>query len=625
MRLGSTSGFPAVAMPPLPLAPISASGGSDVTVAPGQVVALQPGNYKNLTDDGTLLLNPGSYAFSQVMLGNSAKLVAIAGGVQMSIGGSFTAGRYVNIYPAFGMTADQFSIAVSGPDQDGTPAASVGEHGVVKVLLAAPHGTLAFADHVRAAGAFVGFDIALGDDIDLTFQTGFPSAAQDQHGQQQLSGYFSVPANPGVTPLAGPVPPTVTVPLAIGLPLRDPAGAQSLAAAVSDPKNPKFRQYLSVNQFAATYGATAGDYQALVQWAQSAGLTITSIHQNSILLSVSGTAAQIERALYTNLVYRRRADGSTFVTVDREPSLDLGVAILRISGLNEVVAPHPSLRAVPRADRADNVAAPDPGSGPGGIFDGNDFRTAYVPGIAELGNGQTVALVEFDGFFPNDITSYENQFSLPNTPIQTQRLDGFNGNPSSNNTEISLDIEAAVSMAPNVDAIIAYEGILGNSILGAIASPPNGVPLSKQASSSWNFSVDSNTVTLVTEMALQGFSGDRGFRGILRRPWRQSGPAIHDPGGRNRAGDEWQWRFLQLGNRLVGKQRWDSNKCIASTLPERDRYRCKRRLDTVSQCAGCLGHRDRFWDIRKQHRRDTERKRHEHCHPGVGCLYRPGE
>ena len=134
--------------------------------------------------------------------------------------------------------------------------------------------------------------------------------------------------------LVGPVPADTVIPLAIGLPVRDPAGLQTFVSQVSDPKSPTFRQYLTQAQFTATYRATAADYTALQNWATAAGLSVYSTFANNLLLGVAGTAAQVGRTLYVNLVYRLRPDGTQFVAVDREPSLDLGVNILRISGLS---------------------------------------------------------------------------------------------------------------------------------------------------------------------------------------------------------------------------------------------------------------------------------------------------
>jgi hypothetical protein len=72
---------------------------------------------------------------------------------------------------------------------------------------------------------------------------------------------------------------------------------------------------------------------------------------------------------------------------------------MRVSGLNETIRPTPGFH------QAASAVFPDPGSGPGGLFGGNDFRTAYAPGATEAGNGEIVALVEFDDDFPGDVTA----------------------------------------------------------------------------------------------------------------------------------------------------------------------------------------------------------------------------
>jgi len=36
---------------------------------------------------------------------------------------------------------------------------------------------------------------------------------------------------------------------------------------------------------------------------------------------------------------------------------------------------------------------------------GHDFRAAYLPGVTLDGSGQSVALLEFDGYYSNDIAS----------------------------------------------------------------------------------------------------------------------------------------------------------------------------------------------------------------------------
>jgi hypothetical protein len=183
--LGTTAPFPAAAMPPLPLAQGGASKGPDVSVPRDQAVALLPGHFGTLKVDGVLLLNPGGYVAEKVLIGDFGRVVAITGDVQMSIAGTLTAGRHTAIYPDFDLSAKQFTIAVAGYDDAERPAASIGEHSVIRALLAAPHGTLGLADHVRATGAFAAFDIAVGEHARIEFQDGFPADPNGGHGSQQ--------------------------------------------------------------------------------------------------------------------------------------------------------------------------------------------------------------------------------------------------------------------------------------------------------------------------------------------------------------------------------------------------------------------------------------------------------
>ena len=500
-------GFPSLAMPALPLGAPPVVGKVDVTVPRHIEYGLVPGTYNNLDVEGAVLLTQGDYIFSQVKLGGAAKLIAMTPGVRVLVQKTLVTGPDVAIRPLLKQPAANLFISVAGSDASteretvGQPTVNIGPRSKIRAIVSVPHGTLAIDDDVEAAGAFAGFDIRLGENVHIDFQSGISESQADPHGQQRLSGYFAVPQDPGVTPVIGPVPPSTEVRLTISLPVRDAAKLQDLANQVSDPKSPNFRKYLTVDQFATEFGPSPADYHALTAWAQGAGFTVDAAYRNNMLISVGATAEQIERALYTNLVYRLRRDGSKFVTVDRDPSLDFNIPILRITGLNEVIPPTPGFHQ----DLSANHPAPDPGSGPGGLFGGNDFRAAYAPGVTEKGNGQTLALLEFDGFFPGDVTAYRNTFGLPNVTTQVRLLDKVSGSPGGANGEVALDIGMAMSMAPGLDAIMVYEGKLQNSIYGAIAAP-NGDPLSLQVSASWTYSVDSTTQQLLTEMAVQGQS-----------------------------------------------------------------------------------------------------------------------
>ncbi len=514
--------FSAATMPPLPLAAAAAGGGPDIVVGTHQALALPPGTYGALKIDGVLLLNPGRYVVSSVAMGDAARMVAITGNVQMSVAGTLSAGRHAAIYSDFGLPAKHFAISVAGENGPATPAASIGEHGRIRALLSAPHGTLSFADHVRATGAFAAFDIAIGADAKIEFEDGFPTDAAGDHGSQQLSGYLTAPIINA--PVVGPVPSASVISLAIGLPVPDPSALKTAAQQVADPTSPQYRKYLTPSQFAATYSPAASDYQSLINWAKAKGLTVDKTYSNRMLLDVSGTAAQVEQALFVGLNLRLRPDGGQFYAIDRDPSLDFAVPVLWISGLDTRVLAVPGGAPAPASSGA--------GTGPNGFYNSGDIRAAYAScSPPQTGAGQTLSLLELDGFTANDISAYEctsggatctaaGVVTSTVPTINVVSLDGATGGPVTVNGsfEAALDIEMAIAMAPGLTQINVFETPNSgnvkfvNDILTGMATT---LPLSNQLSSSWFFGIDGNTQPILYQLAVQGQSffqaaGDQG-------------------------------------------------------------------------------------------------------------------
>lgn len=280
--------------------------------------------------------------------------------------------------------------------------------------------------------------------------------------------------------------------LSIGLPLHNQDALENLLQQLSDPTSTNYQQYLTPDQFTSMFGPTPDDYQAVIDFVQANGLTVTGTYSNRMILDVSGTISAVENTFgVTMLVYQNPSGSNTFYAPDVEPAIPPNVPILGIEGINNFAQPQPAFQLVPPGNLSDGSNA---GSGPSGEYGGKDFRKAYLPDLnATLnGSGQTVGLLEFDGYFASDITAYENLLSLNNVPLQNVLVDGFNGQPSgtSSQIEVSLDIEMAISMAPNLSQLIIYEAP-GTSystgwydILNTMASPVQGV-LPKQLSCSW--------------------------------------------------------------------------------------------------------------------------------------------
>ncbi|MGO8839026.1 MAG: protease pro-enzyme activation domain-containing protein [Limisphaerales bacterium] len=327
-------------------------------------------------------------------------------------------------------------------------------------------------------------------------------------GRQYLSGHMPA-AISNLQPL-GRLPGATTLQLAIGLPLRNETELDNLLRQIYDPASPEFRQYLTPEQFTERFGPTEQDYQAVIDFAKANGLTVTGTHPNRVVLDVSGSVADIERVFHVSMhTYAHPKEARTFYAPDTEPSLDLAVPVLHVSGLDNYSLPHPAdLRVKKLSERTAN-ATPNSGSGPGGGYMGNDFRQAYIPGVSLTGSGQSVALVEFDGYVSNDIEAYIKMAGLTNYTVNITNVpvNGGISVPGTNNGEVCLDIETVIAMAPGISTIFVYEapnGTAWSTMLSSITNKINNT-LPRQISSSWNGgSPDPVSEGIFKQMASEG-------------------------------------------------------------------------------------------------------------------------
>jgi len=351
--------------------------------------------------------------------------------------------------------------------------------------------------------------------------TGSPAFAR-----QQLHGH--VPQEANVSSYLGAMDTTTTLNLAIGLPLQNQDDLQQFLKDVYYQHSPLYHHFLTPEQFAQQYGPADSDYQAVVDFAKAHNLTVTRTYENHLLVDVQGSVSDIQKTFHVNLNRYQRADGSEFHAPDQDPSIDLDVVVTHVSGLENYHVPKPAFSAtkldeLTTKSQNSSSAHPNSGSGPSGLYLGGDFRSAYFPSCSSIssleGAGQTVALVEFDGYTPSDITAYKNDTGYSESPLLTNTLlDGVSGAPSTANGEVALDIEMIFAMAPQAQ-INVIEGLLGTDVLSEIATSPAN-HLANQISCSWTFSdgssaSDNTTRGLIQEFAAQGqsyfqASGDNG-------------------------------------------------------------------------------------------------------------------
>ncbi len=137
----------------------------------------------------------------------------------------------------------------------------------------------------------------------------------------------------GAIPSSQPI--TITLRLA---PTPDRASAldQFLASQIT-PGSSSYHQWLTPEQYAASYGATDDQLATITTWAQSQGLTIGAISAAKTRLTLTGSADAIQRAFATSL-HSYAISGSTRFAPATTPSVPLSVApmIAAVSGLDNL-------------------------------------------------------------------------------------------------------------------------------------------------------------------------------------------------------------------------------------------------------------------------------------------------
>ena len=322
-------------------------------------------------------------------------------------------------------------------------------------------------------------------------------------------------------PVGTPAPST-PLKLAIALPWTDPEGLKTLLRDLYDPNSANFRRYLTADGFAQRFGPTEADYSTVATFLQAAGIQISAVHSNRMLLNVETDVATAEKAFGLRFhLYAHPAESRTFFAPDSEPSVALQVPVLHISGLDNFSLPKARSHRT-TAPKSGVGGTPRAGSGPSGAYIGNDFRNAYVPGSTLTGTGQSIGLVALEGYYTSDITGYASRAGTTAPPLKNILIDGFNGVPASRlpgsaNEEVALDIQMAMSMAPGVTQILVYESS-PDSLLPSIENLMNRMAtdnLAKQLSSSWGYDIDVIIQQILQQYAAQGqsyflASGDAG-------------------------------------------------------------------------------------------------------------------
>ena len=350
----------------------------------------------------------------------------------------------------------------------------------------------------------------------------------------------------GESQVVAQLAPDTIVKLDLVLPLRDPAGLDSVLAEIYDPASPSYRHFLTVPEFTARFGPSQEDYDAVVRFVRANGFVVTGGSRDGMEVQVEGPVSAIEAAFHLKMQTYQRPDGSgTFYAPDREPTMDLAVSLWHISGLDNYSIPHPMI--VKRSDYA-QAQGIDPesvvthattGSGPSASFLGSDMRAAYYGATALTGAGQNLGLLEYYGTDLADLNTYYKNVGQTNAvPITLLSTDGTSTKcvyPACDDTEQTLDMTQALGMAPGLASLVMYIGSLDTAIISAMTTHK---PLPTTIGCSWGWTpADPKTLNpYFKKMAVQGqnffaASGDSSAWSKTNEAWPADDAYVVSVGG----------------------------------------------------------------------------------------------
>ncbi|HWV84324.1 MAG TPA: protease pro-enzyme activation domain-containing protein [Capillimicrobium sp.] len=233
---------------------------------------------------------------------------------------------------------------------------------------------------------------------------------------------------------------------------------------VSDPTSPRYRQYRTVNRLVKRFGPSRQIKRQTRRFAADRGLS-ARIDATGMFATVTGAPADV-RAAFPPAASARAATSTRYrPTVPAE--LAPGVAgATTLADLPTVTRQAPLNPAASQsaAARTGSPAGCDAGrfastNGQTAGFTPNQYLGAY--GHAALhargltGRGVRMALIEIDGFDPDDVATFAACFGTTVPPITTYPV----GIPEAlePGAETTLDLEVLAAAAPGLEAIDVYE------------------------------------------------------------------------------------------------------------------------------------------------------------------------
>lgn len=251
-----------------------------------------------------------------------------------------------------------------------------------------------------------------------------------------------------------------------------------LLADQQNPASPRYRQWLTPEQFAARFGLTPADLATVSNWLTANGFTVLATARSRTFIQFSGTVAQAQAAFHTT-IHRvsfpaqpnRNLTAEEHIANLTPASLPAAIAavVSGLSGLNDFkLRPRLRTRQVPASPGPDFTSSI---SGDHFIAPG-DFYTIYdvSPLLANSINGAgiTIAVAGQTDISLSDVAAFRSASGL-SANLPTVKLYGTDpGTNSGDIDEAQLDVEWSGAVAPSASILYVNSSNVINSLTDII-------------------------------------------------------------------------------------------------------------------------------------------------------------
>jgi uncharacterized protein (TIGR03437 family) len=242
------------------------------------------------------------------------------------------------------------------------------------------------------------------------------------------------------------------------------ADLSQLLLAQQDSKSPNYRQWLTPDEYASRFGASASDMAKITAWLEAQGFLVGYAARGRNYVTFGGTAQQVADTFHTQ-IHTYTVNGATHYANATDPSIPAALAgmVSGIRGLNDFRLKPRWKKPQPRLllDGQIVVAPSDFAT----IFDVNAL---YSGGIT--GAGQKIAIVGQSEIETSDISAFRTRAGLGAANLTLVLAPGSQnpGLSPGDELESDLDVEWSGAVAKDATVVFVYSTDVWTSVTYAV-------------------------------------------------------------------------------------------------------------------------------------------------------------